>query len=424
MVASSRPVTPVNVETIIWSFFMTLTALRRPRRRLRALLALPVAGAVGAAALVAPSTAVAAPPLSANCDSSTGDPAISGFLTHEEVERRLQQIVRTSNGTVDVDVAGYTNKKRELWTARVGDGDKVVLIQSQIHGNEPHGTMAALNLLQTMGGNSQRAQAMRKAVTVVMVPQLNADGAALDRRQNDQTWAEVVQEFPALAGAPQSWNYRSAVGGFDTNRDFNPDLDYTPKAADFPGTSAGTGWYVTPEAQTVREVYRGLEKEFGTVDVFVDLHNQGPCYTGETPDGEGTGEYSTLSISGRFIDDPTAFGDWPKFDYDASRRVNVAVFDALQQRGESPFGTVTLYPQDTNLPGTALGSFALRGSATVLFETTGQTQSAGQREIGQLVKQVEVGLTGIIDGLTDGTMAKIDANRYDSIPERKNIPRD
>ena len=85
---------------------------------------------------------------------------------------------------------------------------------------------------------------------------------------------------------------------------------------------------------------------------------------------------------------------------------------------------MTLYPQDTNLPGTALGSFALRGSATVLFETTGQTQSAGQREIGQLVKQVEVGLTGIIDGLTDGTMAKIDANRYDSIPERKNIPRD
>lgn len=170
-------------------------------------------------------------------------------------------------------------------------------------------------------------------------------------------------------------------------------------------------------------MYRSLEQEFGTVDIFVDLHNQGPCYTGETTDGEPTGEYSTLSISGRFIDDLTAFGDWPKFDYNASRRLNVAVFEALQQRGESPYGAVTLYPQNTNLPGTALGSFALRGSATILFETTGQTQTAGQKRSGQLTKQVEVGLTAVVDAATDGTLASIDVERYESIPERKNISR-
>jgi hypothetical protein len=103
--------------------------------------------------------------------------------------------------------------------------------------------------------------------------------------------------------------------------------------------------------------YRGLEQEFGTVDVFVDLHDQGPCCT-----GEGTGEDSTLSISGRSIADPSQSGSWPEFDDDASRRVDVAVFDALQ-RGDSPYGAVTLAPQDTDLPGTDLSSFALRGRA-------------------------------------------------------------
>ena len=397
--------------------------MRLSSRRAAARLALPAAALVGLTGLVAPTSAAAAPPLTANCDTTVGDPSISSFLSPAEVQRRLAQIERTSKGTVEVDVAGYTNQGLPISTARVGTGDTVVLIESQIHGNESHGTVALLNLLQTLGGSSKRAQELREAVTVVAIPQLNADGTANDTRQNDQTWADVVADFPQLAGAPTAWNYNRRVEGFDINRDFNPNLDYVPQAGDFPGTSAGTGWYITPEAQTVRDVYRALEQEFGTVDVFVDLHNQGPCYTGELPSGEGTGEYSTLSISGRFIADPTQFGDWPNFDYDASRRLNVAVFDALQQKGNSPYGAVTLYPQDTNLPGTALGSFALRGSATVLFETIGQTQTLGQKKAGLLTKQVEVGLMAIVDAITDGTLDSIDPNRYESIPERKSIPR-
>ena len=392
--------------------------MSQPRIRTAVRLGLPIAALVGLTALTGPGTAVAAPPLNANCDSTVGDPSISSFLSHEEVERRLLQIERTSKGLVDVAVAGYSNDRREIWSARVGTGDQVVLVQSQIHGNEPHGTTAALNLLQTLGGSSKRAAELRAAVTLVVVPQLNADGAALDKRQNDQTWAEAVEDFPQLAGVRPAWNYSASAGGFDVNRDFNPDLGYVPRAADFPGTSAGTGWYVTPEARASRDVYRALEQEFGTVDVFVDLHNQGPCYT-----GVGTGEYSTLSISGRFIANPAQFGNWPNFDYDASRRVNVAVFDALQQRGSSPYGTVTLYPQDTNLPGTALGSYALRGSATILFETSGQTQTKGQRQSGLQIKQVEVGLTAIVDAIADGTLDGIDPNRYEAIPERQNIPR-
>ncbi|MEU6021416.1 M14 family zinc carboxypeptidase [Micromonospora sp. NPDC047134] len=359
----------------------------------------------------------AAQPLESHCGNETGGKSVQGFISHEELRRSLQQIEHTSKGKVQVDVAGYSNQGREIWTARVGEGDTVVLVQSQIHGNEMHGTAAVLDALRTLGNNSKRSEEIRKAVTIVAIPKLNPDGSEADIRQNQRTWSDVVADFPQLADARTAWNYNTRVGGFDVNRDFNPNLDYVPQAAHFPGNSASTGWYITPEAQTSRDVYRALEQEFGTVDIFADLHNQAACYT-----GEGMDDYTTLSISGRFISNPAQHGNWPKFDYDAARRVNVAVYDALQS-GNSPQSKVTLYPQNTNLPGTALGSFALRGSASILFETRGQTQSWGQKQHGMLTKQVEDGLFGIFNSITDGTLDTIDPERYELIPERRSVPR-
>ncbi|WP_122262026.1 M14 family zinc carboxypeptidase [Ornithinimicrobium cerasi] len=343
----------------------------------------------------------------------------SSFVTHAQLTSQLQQIERTSGGLVDVEVVGQSNQGRDIYSARVGEGDTVIYVQTQIHGNENHGTEAMLNILKEMGGSSKAAQDLRENVTVVAIPRLNVDGGENDTRQNAMSWADVVADFPQLAGVQPAWNYRASVPGFDLNRDFNPDLDYVPQPEDFPGNSADTGWYITPEAQTSRDVYRDLEEEFGTVDYFVDLHNQWPCYK-----QEGTNNMSTLSISGRFIADPDEFGLWPKFDYDASRRANVAVYDALQGQGNSAFGHLTLYPQDTNLPGTALGSFALRGSATVLFETSSNTQSDGQKRNGFLTKQVEVGLMGLIEAVADGSVETLDPQDYEQIPTRVTLPAD
>ncbi|MFA9431107.1 M14 family zinc carboxypeptidase [Egicoccus sp. AB-alg2] len=340
--------------------------------------------------------------------------AISGHIDHAELGRTLEQLERTSRGAIEVDVAGYTNHGREIWTARVGEGDQVVLVNSQIHGNEKHNVHAVLNILKTLSTNSPQAQQIREAVTLVFVPMLNADGGEANQRQNVMTWDEVVADFPQLEGARRAWNFNTNNQGFDVNRDFNPDLDYVPDPADFPGSSAGTGWYITPEAQTLRDVYAALEDEFGVVDVFVDLHNQGPCYTGDGLDG-----YSPLSLSARFIADPSEHGDWPLFDYDASRQANLAVHDALQI-GNSPYGAITLYPQNINLPGTALGSFALRGSATVLFETSGNSTSTGQKRMGMAIKQIEVGLMGLIEAVADGSWRDLDPERYEDIPHRQN----
>lgn len=366
----------------------------------------------GAVALMtaAPATAI---PTESHCGTEASGSGNSGFVNHAQLTSALDRIERTSNGVVDVEVIGYSNEGRAISSARVGTGDTVVLVESQIHGNEMHGTEALLDLLQFWGGSSPAAQAIREEVTIVAIPRLNVDGGELDRRQNATTWEDVVAQFPQLAGVQPAWNYNARVGGFDVNRDFNPDLDYVPQPEDFPGNSADTGWYITPEAQTVREVYRSLENEFGTVDYFIDLHNQWSCYA--TEDLENM---SPLSISAKFIDNPSEFGDWPKFDMDASKRANVAVYQALQEYGQSGYGNLTLYPQDTNLPGTALGSFALRGSAVVLFETSSQTQYDGMKRNGMLRKQIEVGLGGLVDAVADGSIATLDEAVYDTIPQR------
>lgn len=351
--------------------------------------------------------------------------SVEGFTNHAQLGKKLQQLVKSSQGKVAVEVAGYSNQGREIWKATVGTGDKVILINSEIHGNEPVGTESLLSLLEFLGGSSPEAKKIRDEVTVVALPKMNPDAAELSRRGNVMSWQEVVEDFPQLASVSAPWNYYTyknsffdyeSQPGFDVNRDFNPNLNYVPKPEDFPGSSSTAGWYITPESQTVRDVYKSLVEEYGEVEVFVDLHHQAPYY-----EVDGTDDLVTFSISGQFVPDPrteagSKYAEYAdNYNYDLSRQLNVAVYNALQI-GNSPFKNITLYPQALDLPGTALGTFALNGSGTVLFEIRGQTHSFGQKKKGQLVKAVERGLLGIIAGVTDGSVYEIDPDVYDTIP--------
>ena len=354
------------------------------------------------------------------------DNSISGFIDYQELQKSLKQIESNSKGTVQVDVAGQSHEGLDIYTARVGTGDKVLLVQSEIHGNEKTGTVAILNLLKTLSNNSKQSKAIREEVTIVFMPMMNPDASEADKRRNSLTWNEALENFPQLAGASPSWNYLDrgisqsydygANPGFDVNRDFNPDLDYVPQAQDFPGASNQPGWFITPEAQTSRDVYKSLQDEFGNVDVFVDLHHQGLYYV------DGTADPVTLSLSAQFVPDPSTpegakYAEYAdSYDYDFSRQLNLLAYNELQSYGQSKFTNISLYSQGLDLPGTALGTYALNGSGTVLFEVRGQTQSLGQKEKGQLVKSVERGLSGIIEGVADGSVDQLDPDAYEDIP--------
>src|SRR5690606_1876876 len=283
------------------------------------------------------------------------DNSISGFIDYQELQKSLKQIESNSKGTVQVNVAGQSHEGLDIYTARVGTGDKVLLMQSEIHGNEKTGTVAILNLLKTLSNNSKQSKAIREEVTIVFMPMMNPDASEADKRRNSMTWNETLENFPQLAGASPSWNYLDrgisqsydygANPGFDVNRDFNPDLDYVPQAQDFPGASNQPGWFITPEAQTSRDVYKSLQDEFGNVDVFVDLHHQGLYYV------DGTADPVTLSLSAQFVPDPSTpegakYAEYAdSYDYDFSRQLNLLAYNELQSYGQSKFTNISLYSQ-------------------------------------------------------------------------------
>jgi hypothetical protein len=396
-----------------------------------------LAGLSSAALIFTATPAIAAAPddgvyvaAAKQCSETPQELPINQFTDHRELGVELARIERVSAGKVNVEQIGRSNRGREVWSARVGTGRKAVLITSEIHGNEKTGTDAILQLLDWVGtSDSAKAKRWRSELTIVAIPKMNPDGAELDRRGNDMTWQEVVAQFPQLSTSQPAWNYYtgsqqgddySKRPGFDVNRDYNPDLNYLPRPQDFPGSSAQTGWYITPESRIVRDVYRGLKAEFGKVDTYVDLHHQGACYV--MPDDPD--EFVTMSISGKFVDNPATTPGYEKYakdyDLDYSKRLNVAVNNALQAAANNRpvFGNITLYPQDTNLPGTGLGSFALNGSGTVLFEVRGQTQTLGQKYREVLTRGVYIGLDGMLSAIASGQVNKLNPADYDRIPPR------
>nr|WP_232328144.1 M14 family zinc carboxypeptidase [Kibdelosporangium sp. MJ126-NF4]CEL17915.1 hypothetical protein [Kibdelosporangium sp. MJ126-NF4]CTQ90860.1 hypothetical protein [Kibdelosporangium sp. MJ126-NF4] len=402
---------------------MLVIGQRRPALWVSAIM---LGSALAIPTLVAPVNSASA---AETCSEVPRENPITEFTDYQEMLNELARIERVSGGKVQVTQVGRSNRGRLLQTARVGTGRKVILITSEIHGNEKTGTDATLRLLDFLAtSESRKAQTIRRELTIVAIPKMNPDAAELDRRGNDMTWQEVQARFPQLRGAPPAWNhitgqqqgddYRTRPG-FDVNRDYNPDLAYRPRPQDFPGVSEKPGWFITPEAQTVRDVYLGLKQEFGNVDTYIDLHHQGACYK-----VAGTNRFVTLSLSGKFIADPTTpeGAVWAKYrnqyDLKYNKQLNVAAYNALQgAANERPaFGNITLYPQDINLPGTGLATFTLNGSGAVLFEVRGQTQTLGQRHREMLTRAVNIGLDGILSAVSSGQVRNLDPAVYDRIP--------
>jgi hypothetical protein len=405
--------------------------LSSPRsRRLVAALAAgaTVAGLAATSAAAAPVRAAPPDPDEQGTCKTFDDPQFNGWTTHAELTRDLAQLERTSAGRVQVDVAGHTHQGRELYTARVGTGDRVLLVQSAIHGNERTGTEALLGILKKLGsGNDPATRRALENVTLVAMPMVNPDGGELNRRANVVAWDDVVADFPQLAGAPRAW-YHSLTGdgiaqpGFDLNRDFNPDLDYVPRPEDLPGQQVDAGFFLSPESQAIRDVYVGLQEEFGAVDAVVDLHHMGPC--DELTGGPQDGKHISVSLDypPLGVDDGAAYrADWPLLDQDRSRRYALAVANGIQaQYGtQSPLAAVGRYfhPDEREYAGQGRSAFALNGSATVLFEVRGQQDDLGQKLHGMLVQSVRTGVESLIDAMATGEVDTLDGDAFFELPD-------
>ncbi|MCU1633643.1 MAG: zinc carboxypeptidase [Micrococcaceae bacterium] len=383
-------------------------------------------------ALIVATPASAAPgdataPGQGTCKTSD-DPQFSGWTSYEQLGSELENIENNSKGRVQVDVVGQSELGRDLYTARVGTGERVLLVQSAIHGNERTGTEALLGILKKLGSsNDPVTQRVLENVTLVAMPMANPDGGELNRRMNVISWDEVERRHPQLEGSNRAW-YHQLTGdgidlpGFDLNRDFNADLDYVPQPGDLPGDPKDAGFYLSPESQTIRDVYVSLQDEFGNVDAVVDLHHMGPC--DQQTGGEQDGRHISVSLDypPLGINDGAAYKeDWPLLDQDKSRRYALAVADGIKDSygTQSPLAAAGRYfhPDEREYAGQGRSAFALNGSATVLFEVRGQSDDFGQKMKGMLVQSVQTGLESLIDSMATGEVDALDGDAFFDYPD-------
>ncbi|MDA3648350.1 zinc carboxypeptidase [Saccharopolyspora indica] len=385
--------------------------------------------AVGSAAMAGIAAPVqAAPPEGPGQCKTFDDPQWSGWTDHAELGKALRDIESTSAGRVRVQQVGASKQGRELWSARVGTGPRVLMVQSAIHGNERTGTEALLGILKDLGTSRDAAtEQLLSSITLVALPMVNPDGGELNRRMNVVPWDQVVADHPQLAGAPTAW-YHSPNGdgidqpGFDLNRDFNPDLDYVPRPEDLPGRQVDAGFFLSPESRTIRDTYLALRAEFGAVDAVVDLHHMGPC--GRTTGGPQDGKLISVALDypPLGVNDGAAYQEqYPLLDQDKSRRYALSVARGIQAAygSQSPLVGVGryLHPQEREYAGQGRSAFALNGSATVLFEVRGQQDDLGQKQKGMLIQSVRTGVESLIAAMASGEVDRLNGDEFFALPD-------
>lgn len=409
----------------------------RSRSGRRAAIAAAFAGALVASLLVGANSATAEPeagsqhpgtrsqdfPRRPGCATSD-DPLTHRWTFHNELGRELEAIERKSTGRVQVRQYGQTVNGTELWSARVGYGDRVLMVQSAIHGNERTGTEALLNILRYLGKSDDRAaKRTLRNITLVALPMVNPDGGELNRRANVISWDQVEDLHPQLEEAAKAWYFYDDADprGFDLNRDFNPNLDYEPRAEDLPGRPVDGGFFLTPESQAIRDLYVDLRAEFGKVDAVVDLHHAGPC--GRLEGGPQDGKLVSVELDYPPLgaNDGAAYEDeWPLLDQDESRRYALAAANGMRDAApeQSPLAAVGRYVhfEEREYAGQGRSAFALNGSASVLFEVRGQSDAFGQKGMRMFIQAVENGLWGIMGAMATGEVDELDGDDFFDLP--------
>ncbi|WP_404333048.1 M14 family zinc carboxypeptidase [Mesobacillus maritimus] len=384
--------------------------------------------------------------------------SLSSYLSNEDLAKTLTKLEASSKGKMKLEVVGYSNhtldgyktdvdKGDPLYLVKFGDADpnkKRVLITTQIHGNEQLGTEAAIDIIQKLSSGGKEVDEILDKVSIWIMPRINPEGSDnqyegkwYPTRYTHQAWLPENIDLPAGTLAP--WYYNAdgseraqnnngrivyGIPGYDQNRDYNPNLDFRVENEDkeeiakflnsrTTNNSNYGGFYVTAEARTVTGVF----KEFKP-DVFVDVHHRG-FNTVSDEDNRSVPVQFAAVVADPYTDPFT--GDKYEVDEDVlklGKQVNALSAQALQ-RGNSHFGAIQKYP-DVNLPGTALGAFALNDSAIMLIEIKGQSQTLGQKQAGMLKETVKVPLYEVFKGLADGSIHDVDPALYDAIPESTN----
>ncbi|MFO7996046.1 MAG: M14 family zinc carboxypeptidase, partial [Dehalococcoidia bacterium] len=197
-------------------------------------------------------------------DAQVGRQSILNF---EEVEQELFRLQGISRGAMDLRVVGYSGEGRPLYAAVIGDGDTRMWIQGRIHGNEPYGAEACLDVLTTLVAGGEPAEEVLSEITFMIIPIYNPDGSEIYWR-GDHT-------------------------GMDLNRDWNISYEDWLRTRELVQDGEGFlafawDWFTrfkAVESESFFDAWYDFKPHYA-----IDIHHQGTYYVDDTD------EMTTFSI--------------------------------------------------------------------------------------------------------------------------------
>ena len=96
--------------------------------------------------------------------------------------QKWEQLLKALPYHLPTSVIGHSVLNQPIYAHRLGKGPKKVLLWSQMHGNESTTTRALLDLFDHL--HSISGAPLLEGLTLLIIPQLNPDGAKLYTRNN------------------------------------------------------------------------------------------------------------------------------------------------------------------------------------------------------------------------------------------------
>jgi hypothetical protein len=276
---------------------------------------------------------------------------VSPLVDHAEVKRRIAAL---STDVLRIKQVGQSLEGREIYSVSFGTGPFVVLMWSQMHGDEPTATSALFDLFEYLQRHRSDAavQTMLKALTVHAVPMLNPDGAERWQRRN--------------------------VQGLDVNRD--------------------ALLLQSPEGQLLKRLRDELNPRVG-----FNLHNQAWNTTSGKPPVPAA--ISLLSVA---YDDARTVNEGRLL----TKQLAAVVRDALE-----PLAPGRIGKYDDEFEVRAFGDNLTKWGTPVLLIETGPWPDANPDPA--LVRLNFVALARALLSLADGSVAKADPGRYDTLGQNE-----
>lgn len=313
----------------------------------------------------------------------------SDVIYYDEMIETLQILEEKSDGKLDVFTLrefgigeGTSEAGRDLYIAKIGNGNKDIWVQGRIHGNEPYGTNATMRFIENLIEEKDTSyREIMEELTIHFIPMYNPDGA-----ERNERGTRIQDPETGEFGAQQ-----------DLNRDWHEDR------------------FNMKETAAYFEYYTNIKPDF-----TLDIHHQG------NPTFHGTNIPVTMSLGIALAPGGPTLPYLKDGEYEkVTKQASVLMYDALKkypqftvnhyrvgQNGNSEIdhrgGISSGHMRSGNINFNGLNPDG-HSNPGVFLETSGRLLD-GESE--PLIKQNIVAIHALLHGLATGELYEMDPDRY------------